>query len=281
MKTITLTSCLLLLAGNASALVIAPATSGNQLTSAIAGAGVTIDTATINFVGATNQSALFTDGLASGLGIGSGILLTSGDARLASGPNDSATASGSLGTAGDADLSALIGGIETNDANILEFEFTTATGDLFFNFVFASEEYNEFLGFIDPFGLFVDGVNYALAPDGQAISVGTVNCGDTGTDASGPNCASFNNNETGAFNVEYDGFTDVFTASVLGLGAGTHTMKFAISDASDTILDSAVFIAEGSFSGTDPEVQVPEPGSLFLLGIGFAGVLLTRMKRKA
>jgi hypothetical protein len=81
-------------------------------------------------------------------------------------------------------MSDLVGGLATLDASILEFEFTTATGDLFFDFVFSSEEYNEFLEYNDPFALFIDDVNYALAPDGQIVSVSSVNCGSTGQDTS-------------------------------------------------------------------------------------------------
>jgi len=268
-------------AGAASALVVTPTTLGTDFTSTIEGPGITTDLGSISYIGAGTQGGTFTDGLSSGLGIESGIILTSGDATGAPGPNSDPGFTGSLGTSGDSDLSGLIGGTTTFDANILEFDFTTTTGNLFFNFVFASEEYNEFLGFIDAFGLFVDGINFALAPDGSPVSVGTVNCGASGTDPSGPNCASFNNNDTGVFDLEYDGFTDVFTASILGLSSGTHTMKFGIADASDTALDSAVFIEANSFAATDPSTPVPAPSTLVLFGMGLIGLHRLRRKMRA
>lgn len=271
-------ACLFALSGSASAIVITTTTDGSLLTGVISGSGITIDGGTINYIGGSTQGGTFTDGLSSGIGIENGIILTSGDATLAPGPNTATGTTGIVNSLGDADLLALPipGMTDTFDANILEFEFTTTTGDLFFNFVFASEEYNEFLNFPDPFGLFIDGVNFALAPDSQAVSVGTVNCGPTGT-GTGPNCSSFNNNTANVFNIEYDGFTDVFTASILGLGAGTHTMKFAIADANDAKLDSAVFIEAGSFSGTK---TVPEPTTLALLSLGIMGIGFSRKKRK-
>ncbi|MAM89610.1 choice-of-anchor L domain-containing protein [Allohahella sp. A8] len=270
---------------SASALVITETSNGQALLGSILGSGVVADAESVNYKGESGQAAFFSGGLSAGIGIDSGILLTSGSASLVDGTNSSSEAGTRWGSEGDADLDALVSG-ETRDANVLEFDFISTGGDLFFNYVFASEEYNEYVDtqFNDVFAFYVDGINIALVGD-DPVSVNTVNCGNTGT-ASGMNCGLFNNNEglggDAAYNIEYDGFTDVFTASITGLTAGTHTMKLAIADRSDGYLDSGVFIQANSFSSvpTPPTTgtEVPVPGSLALIGVGLAGLLARRSK---
>lgn len=68
----------------------------------------------IVYTGANRAAATFTGGLDAGLGIPSGIILCSGAAELAIGPNNSTQDSYDNSTAGDPDLTALIGGT-TND----------------------------------------------------------------------------------------------------------------------------------------------------------------------
>lgn len=67
----------------------------------------------------------------------------------------------------------------------------------------------------------MDGINIALLPDLSPVSINNVNCGNPFAGA-GPNCEYFNNNDTGAHDIEYDGFNDAFTASVTGLFPGSH-----------------------------------------------------------
>jgi hypothetical protein len=243
---------------------------GNRLRDMIVGSGIqTVGNAT--FVGSDVSAALFSGGLET-LGLTSGIVLTTGNANFADDPNPINTSSGRASEQGDADLDAEFG-VTTVDTTYLEFDFTLPNlsgGDLYLNFVFASEEYNESIGsaFSDAVAIFLDegadGIdvkNIALVP-GMApldpISINTVNGGNPFDPAGlvGANPQFFNNNDPnqdGLYLDEfgYDGFTDVFVASLAGLDAlttaGPHRIKIAISDVGDLAADSAVFIEASSF----------------------------------
>jgi len=252
---------------SAQALVITPgAGDGSALASSIAGTGISVSNVT--YTGANNASGLFSDGTSSGIGIESGVILTSGSAASAVGPNNSSSTSTNNGLAGNAALTTLSGN-QTYDASILSFDFSFDSGiggDLFVNFVFASEEYNEYVNSSvnDVFAFYLNGVNIALLPDASPVSIDTVNLGS--------NSGLYNDNDNGINDLEYDGFTDVFYLSALGLGAGTHTMSFAIADGGDEVWDSGVFVQAKSFSNQ----PVPEPLGIILLGLGLIGFTVRR-----
>ena len=276
---------LLLVTGQALAsLGVTPTATGSALINSILGPGITVVPGSQVYIGAGPASGTFTGGVSAGIGIDTGIILTSGFASLAPGPNNSDAATGANGVPGDASLSGLIPGYSTYDATVLEFDFTTAGGDLFFNYVFASEEYNEYTNssYNDVFGFFVDDTNIALIPGTSTpVSINNVNGGNPyGTAASNPGLYNNNDPSDGGpfFDIQYDGFTDVFTAQALGLAPGTHHIKLAIADAGDDVLDSAVFLQGGSFSD-EPTPTVPEPSSWLLFGsIGAAAAFLMRRR---
>ncbi|MBC8883454.1 choice-of-anchor L domain-containing protein [Flavobacterium piscinae] len=133
------------------------------------GGGVTVSNITfngsaVNATVARDQAGYFTTGVTpTNLGINSGIILSTGNAQLALGPNNQNNASQVTATpsAGDADLASLAnGGIQ--NTSILEFDFIPTGTELSFNFVFGSEEYPEFVNstFNDVFGFFLEWARY-------------------------------------------------------------------------------------------------------------------------
>ena len=221
-----------------------------QLAESLVGVGVSVSNAT--FTGANVAAGRFSDGLSNGIGIESGIILSSGDISFVNGPNDSDFFSVDNGQPGDSDLDALVSA-DTLDAAVLEFDFIPTGDVLAFQYVFASEEYNEFVGssFNDVFGFFVDGVNIALIPSTTTpVAINNVNLLS--------NSAFYINNDpddlgmpTPFDNLQYDGFTTVLTAQVTVTPDVTHHMKLAIADTSDEVYDSTVFISGSSLVSGD------------------------------
>jgi len=164
----------------------------------------------------------------------------------------------SSGLADEDELETLSNGFPLFDLCSLEFEFScdsAGDGISVLKYVFASEEYNEFVGspFSDAFGIFLDGENIATLEDNSPVSINSINCGNPfEPDSDSPSCSSFVNNDwsTGGpyYKTEADGFTRVLTSGVSTRQGGTHTMKLAVADAADSLFDTNVLFEEGSIS---------------------------------
>jgi hypothetical protein len=225
-----------------------------QLVESLIGTGVTVSNVTFN--GSAQAAGTFSRGIDEGIGIESGIILSTGNIADAAGLNDSdSTSTDFFNTPGDTDLDLIIPSPNTQDASVLEFDFVSQKSQISFQFVFASEEYNEYVNsnFNDAFAFFLDGQNIALIPGtNTALSINTVN--------KTANSAYFRDNDFGDFggqtpyHSEFDGLTTVLTAQANLDPSIPHHIKLVIADNSDGVYDSAIFLSSGSFVSNNPPV---------------------------
>ncbi len=190
------------------------------------------------------------------IGFESGVILGSGNIAAIIGPNMADDTTWDFGRPGDPDLDAMVWPETTYDAAVLEFDFVPAGASVTFDYVFSSEEYNEFVyQYNDVFGFFLNGKNVALLPDGvTVVSINTVNGGTGGeffgTDAANPEY--YRNNDLddggGSVDTEMDGLTTILKVSAPVNAGQVNHIKLAIADTGDDCLDSNVFISAGTFS---------------------------------
>jgi gliding motility-associated-like protein len=212
----------------------------------------------------SDQVGLFTNGATTNIDIDKGIILSTGNSAIAVGPNDRdlATLPTSNPFVGDNDLYILSNNQVIKNVAILEFDFVPTGNKLSFNFVFASEEYPEFVNdsYNDNFGFFLSGPgiagpfsggakNIALIPSTTLpVSINNLNNGNSNT---GPceYCLYYVNNEGGT-SIQYDGFTKILAANADVECGQTYHIKLAIANVGDNNYDSAVFIEGASFSSS-------------------------------
>ncbi len=227
-------------------LTVSPQTDLQALARAITGPGVTISNPQITCHGQGYGEFQYAGQL---LGIDEGILLTTGTRANAVGPNNAENTTFQQNTAGDATLN-LVTGRTTYDACKFEFDVIPGGDSLRFDFVFGSEEYNEWVGsqYNDVFGFFISGPgitgdpgignqkNIALIPGtNQAVTINNVN--------NGSNANFFHDNAGGQY-LQYDGITRGLSAFSVVEPCQTYHLKLVVADASDRKFDSGVFIAK-------------------------------------
>jgi hypothetical protein len=247
-----------------SQLTVNNGATATALANEIVGAGVTISN--VSLQSATGGTGIFSNGAATNIGISNGILLTTGDAVDAIGPNNSGNISrDKTDFAADPDIDSLTN-YSIKDQCILEFDFVAQSNYINVQYVFASEEYNEWVctQYNDMFGFFVtgqnpnggnyNGLNVALVPGTTLpVSINTINNGTAGSNGNPATCQSlaysnlYQYNTPGA-TIGYDGFTVILTAELNIVPGQTYHFKFAIADLSDGLWDSGIFIKADSFS---------------------------------
>lgn len=99
------------------------------------------------------------------------------------------------------------------------------------------------------------------------MAINTVNPGVAGANSGGGTCtslgySSYYHDNTGGAQVQYDGWTSVFTAQANVIPCQTYHLKLAIADVGDGAYDSGVFLEGNSFvsQGTSVAAAVATPG---------------------
>ncbi len=257
------------------------------VSSVLVGNGVTVSNVKFNGISTTldattgAQIGTFTNNLSvyAPLGFSSGLIITTGDISVAPGPNSqNGAASAVYNSMTCPELDNLISGWGyTNYPAVLEFDFSTTGNSVAFRYVFASEEYPDFVGtsYNDVFGFFVtDNVtnatqNIALIP-GTSLPV-TIN---------NVNYSSYSQYyitvPDGSYAMEYNAHTTPFTAGMNVVPCRSYHMKIAISNVSDAAFDSAVFLEAQSFNATAISANVSyDNQNLPLVVYGCNNALLT------
>lgn len=235
----------------------------------------------------TNAAGYFYDEIST-IGLESGLILTTGNAQYAEGPNDHPHKTLVQGNpTQDPDLLTLVDTAAEGkmaDVCIVEFDIETVYPSLEFNFVFASEEYLETLEYHDVVGFFISGPgisgkkNLALIPGTTVpVSVGTIN---PNTEYS----SYYRGNGTGSTpyinpDFQYDGYTIPLKAFSKVIPCEKYHIKLAIADMLDDTYDAAIFIQQGGFISNSLDMDVSYEYSRFntaLEGCNNAIVKFTR-----
>lgn len=211
----------------------------------------------IIYAGADEAIGLFDNAQNTGLEMTEGVILSSGSIHDAVGPNNTSGTSTNFGTQGDADLNQFVD-YPTNDASVLEFRFIASANRIKIDYIFGSEEYNEYVyQFNDVFAFLINGQNIAVVPGTDTpVGIDFVNLND--------NSQYFINNEipNNVHNIEADGFTTLLSAIYTVVPGNEYSIKIAIADTRDHILDSWVFLKSFMSYNAEPLTMFVEGGTI-------------------
>ncbi|MEM7476661.1 MAG: tandem-95 repeat protein [Planctomycetota bacterium] len=231
-----------------------------ELVSRMLGTGITVTDASLTS-GANEQIGFITNMNTSMPGVTSfdeGLIISSGNVSSIGGPNTYDNTSGymahesysySKGQSTDANLGTVF------DLSVLRIEFIPEGDKISGNYIFGSEEYIEYTnaGFNDNAAVILNGENISRTPDGQLLSIDTVNKdvnshlfvdNDTGTSMGGVgNDAALNS--PAPYYTEMDGFTKTLQFKHEVTPGEVNVLELKIGDVGDNAWDSwMIFEAE-------------------------------------
>jgi gliding motility-associated-like protein len=218
------------------------------------------------FSGTKNSYSYFNSG-PSGFPFAEGVLLSTWSSANSVGPFVRNSGGGGKLWLGDADLNQAIN-IKSINATVLEFDFIPLTNFISFNYIFASNEYQDafpceysdgFAFLIKEKGSTGSYKNLAVIP-GSSTPVSSTNIHPAisytnPTSGATKSCAAINENYFGQLNtsipnsspINYSGQTKVMTAETIVTAGTLYHIKLVIADDEFEYFDSAVFLQAGSF----------------------------------
>ncbi len=232
----------------------------------LVGDGVVLKNFSVSKTWSDEAFGYFEDGK-SRLGMKKGLILTTGGITGLCGQNTKPnmsnytheTADPNFRTLGkqsvytSADLEKFLGNNQkTFDAVVIEMDIVPTSDTLSFNYVFGSEEYDEFVGstYNDVFAFFISGkgvegqINLAVVPGTKdPVSVNSINNGSNSTYHARPSHSTYYvSNMDGNLGIEYDGMTKLMEIKKAVTPYETYHLKLAIADVGDNAYDSGVLI---------------------------------------
>lgn len=188
-----------------------------------------------------------------------GVLLTTGRAKAAIGPNNGILSDGPANWLGDGDLEQALGiGGSSVNATVLEFDFLPLANKISFDYIFSSEQYlsnpsQNQCSYTDGFVFLLKEVNGTGGYQNLAVIPGTNTPVKTNTvRGTGTICPAANENYFDAFNglehpTNYNGQTVVMKAQANVTPGVLYHIKLVVADQGNNLYDSAIFLGGGSF----------------------------------
>lgn len=218
-------------------------TSALDMANEIFGNGVTVEAAT--YTGDVDSAGIYSRGDDRGAGVApsdTGVILSTGNAEDFTNRNGDANQRSNTSTNTSGEDNNLIyntlAGTRTYDAATLDIDFVPDSSLMKMKFVFASEEYPEFVN-----SVYQDFVGVWINGDLVPLTFGDT---DPGNINSTNNENLYVNNSNSDFNTEMDGFTLTLSLQMNVRVGETNTLRIAIADVGDSSYDSNLLIAGDS-----------------------------------
>ncbi len=196
----------------------------------------------------------------SNFSIDKGIILSTGRATEAIGPNNSLQNVTDPSWIGDADLNKAVNIGNSYNATVLKFDFISLTSNkISFDYMFLSEQYlrqgdKGSCDYTDGFAFLIrkkgdtDYTNLALIP-GTNIPIRSNTVRGGGESCSAENPQYFGQYNYGNSATNFNGETKILTATTNVIPGDIYEIKLVIADQGNGLYDSAVFLKAGSFVG--------------------------------